>query len=154
MMMMNNRVTECVQASPSGVHLNGGEMLSHSRQTPRWSVRLIAFSGRRLQINYLTECINTNDSAFTTISSAEWCVHACMYVYVRCFATRVYAKVAVRVHGEVREANECDWLWLAVCVQQSIFDLSRAQQKCNSPAFIRIIKSRCNTASMDLVICR
>lgn len=33
-LMMNNRLAECERASPSGVYLNGGEMLSHSYQLP------------------------------------------------------------------------------------------------------------------------
>lgn len=34
-LMMNNRWAEYVRGSPSGVYLNGGEMLSHSYQLPR-----------------------------------------------------------------------------------------------------------------------
>ncbi len=33
-LMMNNRLAECERVSPSGVYLNGGEMLSHSYQLP------------------------------------------------------------------------------------------------------------------------
>ena len=33
-LMMNNRKAESERASPSGIYLNGGEMVSHSYQLP------------------------------------------------------------------------------------------------------------------------
>lgn len=33
-LMMNNRLAECERVSPSGVYLNGGEMLSRSYHLP------------------------------------------------------------------------------------------------------------------------
>lgn len=121
--MMNNRSAQC----PSGEHLNGAEMLSPSYLLPRWPVRLIAFSGRRVQINHLTKCIHTNDTVCTTISWVELCVCVCVCSGLQLNVAD--AEVAGWVHREVREANEDDRLWLLKWPQQSTFVLSGLWQK-------------------------